>query len=807
MSDLFQVPIVFVDGEQPTARKLNKWAEQLDSAFSSLERLLGIESDPDAPNYIVNLANVLGNIGWLDSRLPQNISLGLAEPHSPIIIEELDANGQKEAVLTFMPLEVAAPGGTIPDVTSIDLSGDGATEWDHVTSFNSFTDVNQYRLEKRFLQTSARIGEGATISYVVDPTTSYDSYSPTSGATVVPNLYQIALPGDLCTFETNEGVHTISFPRISRCMNPQYPFNLEDDKSLDLDPNGVGPVKWAGADSQPQFTIPESIYTAVDENGLVPSGLCSLWIRSSIDPFAVSRVEGADPLDPIQFFVDALRTQIQVEIPTDLALTMPHMVDGDLSTQYIVGFSGVSIAEALLHERARSIYHKHDGSDDGSLIDAAHISNRFNPAHYNRARNAHNHYPQYLLRTGFDDESDPLNDNNALMGDLLITRSDKVAGDGTDPTEDFLGLESFSLYLGSTAGPRLFFDGTDVAGYDASVGKLVIRDQAGIFPTRFLTPDLFLGAESTGLQLHWSAANDVLTLSDANESALTPGGIGLRFGTLIIADGKISFEDAETVDSLVPATMTFEMDDTIPTWTLAKGGEVWDPRTRLVVGEVYVDGIVNHNSNATLTKWIGPEGWTSVWAEGSGPPAHEGDGSPWVYRTGFGAETIGEMDFLTEAPPHLKGVGVDGGQITSSIKALRKVIDLDPLVSAAAIGPNSGLVLKNIKFVLSSGDNSGANNLNYYKAYVRRCRIFDAGSFVFDATTETIFTSPNIWVGSVGPGHFTISLLAADSSHEFNFKEYMYTIELVSIDDYDASDATDFDFYGCQLILTADYIG
>lgn len=828
LSDIYPVPVSFVDGQQPTARFLNAWAAQIDVAFAILARIIG-DFDGESSNqatYISNLVRTIGVMGWLDSRLPRGLCAGLVDGHDPdlnpdgifpTLVESLSI-GTKEALLTFLPRAnpTTIDAGTISGWTKVNIGNS-------INPGSNFTAVNQWTNWSRKVYATTAIPAGAQIQYEVDTDHGsantqdyYDAYGPDTGPNVIPNMYEIAhvtASGgsftDLCTYEEVDGMLWLEFPKIRRAMNPSKPFGLATNDALDLID---GSVQWLDSGHTPRYTVPAYIFNlALGENeDQIPEGLCSLWIAGAEK---TTRLVNQNSEEQIRFFVDqGDKRHIRIELPDGFVL--PHTLEGaeeGLDERYIVAFASVGLADALLHERARMIKHAHDGTGDDGVIRAVSLSERFNSSHYTQSIVLHNHFPQYLLRTGYNSDSDVLNDDSAFMGDLLITRSDKIPGDGGDPNANFLELESFSLYFGSTAGPRLFFDGTDTTGYDSSVGKFVLKDAASIFPIRLRTPDLFLGTETTGLQFHWSAANDVLTLSDANESTLTPDGIGLRFGTMIIADGKISFEDAETVDSLVPATMTFAMDDTTPAWTLAQGGEVWDPRTRLVVGEVYTDGIVNHNSNATLTKWIGPEGWTSAWAEGSGPPTHQNDGvtdiSPWVYQTGFGADTIGGQTFLTETPPHLKGVGADGGQVTSRIKALRKVIDLDPLVSAAAIEPNSGLVLKNIKFILSSGDNSLINSDHYYKAYVRRCRVFNGDSFVFDTTTETVFTSPNVGVSTVGPGHFTIDLLAADSSHQFNFKEYMYTIELVSVDDYDNSNAVDFDFYGCQLVLTADFIG
>lgn len=822
LSDIYPVPVSFVDGQQPTARFLNAWAAQIDIAFAVLARIIGDfdgESSEQA-TYISNLVRTIGSMGWLDSRLPRGLKYGLADFDNtfPTLIETLSI-GTKETVLSFIPRS---------DDTTIDagtISG-----WQKVNVGSStnpglrLSAVNQWTHWSRKVYTTTNIPDGAKIQYEVDPDSVparaqdyYDTYGPNSGANVVPNIYEIAsvvaggqgagVLSTLCTYGDADDQHWIEFPNVRRAMNPALPFNTSNNIPLDLRHDAGGTVRWTDANHTPRYTVPPYIYDLafVDVNRRIPDGMCSLWIANGT---TITRLVNQNSEEQIRFFIDdGDRRHVRIELPDGYVL--PHQEVGQeaLISRYIVAFAGVGIADAIAHTRARIAKHSHDGAGEDNLVRAVSISERFNPGQHTQSKVPYNHYPQYLLRTGFSNDSDVLNDNNAFMGNLLITRSDKVPGDGDDPDEDFLGLASFSLYFGSTGGPRLLFDGTDTGGFNSPVGKFVIKDMASIFPVRLRTPDLFLGTETTGLQLHWSAINDVLSLSDANEIDLTPDGIGIRLGTLILADGKISFEDAETVDSLVPATLTFEFDDPTPTWTLARSAEIWNPRTRLQVGEVYTNGIVNHDSNTRLFKWIGPEGWVANWksveGDNSATPTDIDGPSPWTYESGFGSNPIVTLDVGLISPPYLKG----RNSPATLLKVLRRVINLDPLVSAANAGDASGLILKNIDFIFKAGDNSGLNSDNFYKAYVRRCRMFNDGSFVFDATTETVFASPNRRVNAFSNGYNKFTLLDEDSSHEFNFKEYTYTVEFLAVDNDDGNAAVNFDFYGCRLSLCANFIG
>ena len=835
LSDIYPIPVQFVDGQQPTARFLNAWAAQIDIAFSVLARIIGDfdgESSEQA-TYISNLVRTIGSMGWLDSRLPRGLKYGLAdfEDYLPRLIETLPT-GSKEALLSFIPRV------TITTVHAGSISG-----WTKIgagTSANpgsGLNAANQWTHWSRKIYTTTVIPAGAQIQYEVDPDATpnneqdyYDTYAPNSGANVIPNIYEIASVvaggvGDdvlttLCEYEEVDDQLWIEMPVIRRAMNPALPFDTSNETPLDLI---SGTVKWTpGPDGAalrytPRYSVPPYIFDLAADNefGQIPDGLCSLWIANGE---TIVRLVNQNSEEQIRFFIDeGDRRHVRIELPEEYVL--PHLEEGQgaLSTRYIIAFAGVGLANAIAHVRARVARHAHDGAGEDSLVRAVSISERFNVANYTQSKVSHNHYPQYLLRTGYSRDSDPLNDDAAIMGDLLLARTDKVPGDGDDVEEDYITKVSRSFYFGSRAGPRMLFDGTDTSGYDSANGKLVIKDTGDTHGTRFVTPNLFLGTEASGMQFNWNEDEDLLTLSRGVEEDLLPAGVGLRFGTLIIADGKISFENATTIDSIVPATMTFvNAGGTTPTWTLARAGEVWSPRTRLEVGEVYTRSILNQNSSAILYKWIGPEGWVGHWWEEgdwkSGPSVGQDidpNMSPWSFSTGpdnfglSGEETyIDRLDTLA-LPPVLKGRGTE-----TPIRLLRHQLNLDPLISSAIANPQtSGLMLRNVRFIIRIDNDTGIEN-SKFKVYLKRFRVFNGASTVFDPTTKSTVFSREIAGDTLSEEINTISLLAENGSHEFDFKEYVYFLEIASAAaNIEFDSCKEFDFYGCQLLLSASYIG
>ena len=830
LSDIYPIPVQFVDGQQPTAAFLNAWAAQIDIAFSVLARIIGDfdgESSEQA-TYISNLVRTIGSMGWLDSRLPRGLKYGLAdfEDYLPKLTETLPT-GSKEALLSFIPRV------TLTTVHAGSISG--WTKVDTGTSANpgsGLNAANQWTHWSRKIYTTTVIPVGAQIQYEVDPDATpnyeqdyYDTYAPNSGANVIPNIYEIASvvaggEGDdvlttLCEYEEIDDQFWIEMPVIRRAMNPALPFDTSNETPLDLI-NGT--VKWTDDDHTPRYSVPPYIFdlAADDEFGQIPDGLCSLWVANGE---TIIRLVNQNSEEQIRFFIDeGDRRHVRIELPEEYVL--PHLEEGQeaLSTRYIIAFAGTGLADAIAHVRARVARHAHDGAGEDSLVRAVSISERFNVANYTQSKVSHNHYPQYLLRTGYSRDSDPLNDDAAIMGDLLLARTDKIPGDGDDVEEDYITKVSRSVYFGSRAGPRIFFDGTDTSGYDSANGKLVIKDTGDTHGTRFVTPNLYLGTEASGMQFNWDEDGDLLTLSRGVEEDLVPAGVGLRFGTLIIADGKISFEDADSIDSIIPATMTFlNVGGTTPTWTLARAGEVWSPRTRLEVGEVYTKSIVNQNSSAILYKWIGPEGWIGHWEDesgwASGPPVghylNTEPTCPWSFMTGsqgnadsldVGEEYSDRLDTLAK-PPVLKGQNV-----VSSIKLLRHQLNLDPLISSAISSPQtSGLMLRNVKFVIGIDDDTSIAS-STFKACLKRFRVFNGASNIFNPETmSTVFGPTNIAGNTLLEGINMINLLGANGSHEFDFKEYVYVLEVASVNNN--GNSKEFNLYGCQLLLSASYIG
>ena len=560
LSDIYPIPVVFVDGQQPTAAFMNAWANQIDTAFAILGRILG-DFDGESSEqgtFISNVNRTLGNIGWLNPRLPHNIISGTGDALDlPTLLENIGQywEGEKDAVLTFVPN--VSEGNTVDGNFDGDLVfGEDFTK--HVPSGANNTQglslTDTWTVDGRRIYTTTPIPGEAIIRYTINPegTETYESYHSTSGANVVPSLYEIATDLDLCVYtEPSPSSHLITLPYILRCMDPRVPLLLTGDGVIDLTPDdmvvGSNPsyLKWIDTARTPRYTIPDYIYQLaldnLEEENRIPDGLVSLWVKSGDRP---TRVVNQNSEDQIAFYIiPGSKTTIEVVLPPALAGEMPHQIpeQEDLASKYIVAFAGISVAEAISNNHARALSHDHSGRDESSCIEFASLIKRFKPTEYSHSIIDFNLTPQYFLRSGYSEGSDPLNRDNAILGDVLIGADVATASNSVSPNN--YEENSYKLYFGSkTEGsPALYFDVSDngtahgYGGETGNAGKLnlegkILRVQNGIF----------LGNPGHVASI-WmkSTMSDYLTIG--REDAETSSGTTMEAGKFVSYDQEIWF--------------------------------------------------------------------------------------------------------------------------------------------------------------------------------------------------------------------------------------------------------------------------
>lgn len=565
LSDLYPIPVVFTDGQQPTAKFLNAWAAQIDTAFAILGRILG-DFDGESSEqgtFISNINRAMGSIGWINPRLPHNLKWGLTdmENNSPTLLEKIGDSwsDQKDAFLTFVPKSVATTLGDFDGngIYADSIAGDDFARINASGANNTggLSTAEKWAVAGRRIYTTTPIPATAIIKYEVDPTETetYDSYHSTSGANVIPSLYEIAeqsaLP--LCTYrEEDVDNHFIDFPYILRCMNPLVPLatgadvvNLISDEMLGA--TNISVLKWADTASTPRYTIPEYIYTLAENNGdeanRIPDGLVSLWVHNGE---RIVRVVNQNSEDQIAFYiVPGSKTSVQVIVPEALVNEMPHQILGQetLSEKYIIAFAGISIAESIAHARAEAVHHHHDGTDSSNYIEFGSVVKRFKPSEYSHSIVDYNLTPQYFLRSGYEEGSDPLNRDNAILGDILLGASSALATNSASPNN--AAATSHRLYFGSKAAgsPAIYFDSSDTGtawaygGDTGASGKLniegkILRVQNGIF----------LG-EPGHVASIWLKSTSNNYLSIGNEDADNSSGTAVEAGKFVSFDKEIWF--------------------------------------------------------------------------------------------------------------------------------------------------------------------------------------------------------------------------------------------------------------------------
>lgn len=547
LNDVYPISVDFVDGQQPTAAFLNAWENQIDVAFSLLSQSIGdLEGDGGVgETYVTNLARALGKMGWINSRLPRDLRVAVgsgvgANSDLPVVEEDIGTlfENQKSALLSFLPAATEATDGNSLIVDSSDPGDElGTAQTKGVYPASVLSVADRWVLDGRRVLTSSQIASGAKLSYGLetDSTAYKDAYGEETGANIVPSIYEIASAlGDLVVITQPGGYganeYLLTFPEIRRIQNPLLPDSLEEADTIKLD-DPASTVRWTG--TSPKWRIPTWLYNKASEpsfGGTIPDGTVALWHD---DGTSITRVSDPTSADLIRW--DLIPGDYSsVKITVNFTLPAAPGAGGD--NRYIVAFAGTSVAEALVHERARMLAHKHDGQGDDSLVEATHLSNKFDEANfYFSSSDEFNHFPQYLQRGGYDG-SDELNRNNAILGALLIGNSSASPSSGSTPSD--LTTSSHSIIFGDyLSGPSIRWSSLDTDGVVGDTdGKLTFagkatRQQENAYfgptaNTSYLTSRL---DGSTEILEHNADAVDVETLFET-------GVVHLRGGKAVIED-------------------------------------------------------------------------------------------------------------------------------------------------------------------------------------------------------------------------------------------------------------------------------
>lgn len=468
MSDLYPIPVRFVDGQQPDAEMLNAWAAQIDRAFETVSGLLGgfNGGSGNTPNTMASLSGALGEMGFINSRLPRGLALsdGVSKPWIEEDLSAAAATSEREATLSFLPEAEDATEGTL-----ITDSGLGAAQLrgaDFVTE--NIGTPGLWCLDGRRVLTSSAIEAGDYVRYQVNTSEERyrDAFGPFNGPNIVPSIFEIYQDALLCTISAGTSVNEyfVDFPEVRRVANPYLSIDISE--GIELSP-GSGGAEWFG--EIPKWPIPPYIYAeAASNGGEMPQGRADLWFRAGTPPGATTLSRVQPPAgEHIRFGIDVTsRTRVKLIVPEGTIL--PHAAGEE--GQYIVAFSGTSIAEAIGHLHGMFLDHTHDTALSDRPINADDLARRFNPDNYSHGKDRDDVFPQYLSRKGYDD-TDLINRRNAMLGDLLLGSSASSPSSLSDEPNS-MADDSHGLVFGHQAlGPRVFFSYDD--DEDEVGGKLI----------------------------------------------------------------------------------------------------------------------------------------------------------------------------------------------------------------------------------------------------------------------------------------------------------------------------------------------
>ena len=578
LSDMYPIPVEFVDGQQPTAKFLNKWATQIDNAFVLLSRVLGdYDGTGDAyETYVSNVIRAIGSTGWINTRLPRGLRVGVPagagiDEDLPRISETLTVwSGEKTALLSFLPAADDATDGNNLIAVGFDngefanpvgkLAGD--------SKYNNLNGTGDWVLDGRRVLTVDPIVGTSRLVYAVDTdSVDYrDSYGEESGSNVIPSLYEIASAlSSLCTISQPAGYaaneYRLDFPEVRRIQNPAYPQSLEESETIELD-DPAGDIRWDG--EKPRYVIPTWIYNLAGSNGgVIPNGLVGLWFD---DGASISRVRASNSTDLISWeLIIKTGSAVKITLNGDLELPTDGAPGEANDGRYIVAFAGTSIADALVHERSRMLLHKHDGLGDDSLISAEHLTNRFNPDEFSHAHDRKfNWFPQYLERSGYI-QAEQTNRKNAMLGDLLLGIATASVTNSVDP-EDITKSSHSIVFSDWNDGPEIKWDVADTAGSSPDdEGKLSFQVRA----IRSLTNHYFGSiVDESYLTARTDGAVDVLSHQSSagilSNTLFETGAVHLRGGLITMDDIPLNgyLGQVALAGAIGAETFTFSTDST-----------------------------------------------------------------------------------------------------------------------------------------------------------------------------------------------------------------------------------------------------
>lgn len=432
------VLVDFVAGESPTAEKLSAVTSQVRTAVTALEKAVGdihnqswpyinpyttqlsrawgyerdsnaaLANAPERGLDIANLARLIGPAGNLNPR----------QVPGPKSITESNPAGVYEFSLQF-PIS-GTVNGTNPVFTDASLTT--------YVAVGEVSAAGQYSVTADGRVNCYTATTGGTVTYTTDPDTYAGGQNPV-GATfnTIPDANQIALGAGVNVLAlAGNGRHPVTLPVISHQQSNHAGTSIV--------------LSAADTNYSEQLVLPAVLTANLTAGDQIPSGFLFLKNETTKVVYECANY----------YYLSATSIEVgNLDLTTELAA-------GD---DFSIITVGNDITTAIDDLRVKS-HHSHDRSFgepfaklDGiiGILAAAGSSGVFVPS-----KMAGNFAPQYLHRDGYTGDDDNANDYNVLRGDFVIGAAGGSAGSYYTDTG-----QSFSMYLGTTSGPRIYKDASD----------------------------------------------------------------------------------------------------------------------------------------------------------------------------------------------------------------------------------------------------------------------------------------------------------------------------------------------------------
>lgn len=439
----------FVDGEKPTAAKLNTLGIQLSRAAKELEKAVGDihgESHPYTTSTTTKLTLPWGRSPNTGLKLPgtEDRSLdivNLARLIGPASNLNPKMLGGKTQVEDPVPVGLHEFSLTYPvQNTASVVFSDNTVFATFVANPSNLSAAGEYSVTDEGKVYCVTASNGGTATYDTNPNRYRGGINYTSSRfNVIPDPNQTSAGGANLSVSGPDanGRYTVTLPTISHQQsNIDFDSAALSDKDINFNVQLKLPLVLENNFTAGQ-TIPEGfLYLKNETTGEVYKD--AEYIYNNSTSLLVGNIDLTDPI------ANADRLSI-ITVGTDITTTLDDL--------------------------RNKLFHTHNRSAGEPFVDIAGISGALsaagNKGPFVPSEIPGNHFPQYLHRDGWASgvDSTNLNDGNAMRGDIMFGAVSGTAGGYVLSTG-----ETFGLRFGS-GGARIYKDANNNLIIDSDTGK------------------------------------------------------------------------------------------------------------------------------------------------------------------------------------------------------------------------------------------------------------------------------------------------------------------------------------------------